>query len=113
MDATGKRVLVVDDDAVLLRAVARELRAAGWEVRTIDIRCTPQRGEYDVALLDWNPLGPEMAVRCLDVGLKFAIFTADEDVHGFPDVPIVRKPWQPGELDAALRAAINKENRSC
>ena len=106
MDATGKRVLVVDDDAVLLRAVARELKAAGWQV---DTRTEPGwTSAPDVLLADWDPHGPLTTGSARKLGVPFVVMTGN-DALVLPGVTIVRKPWQPGELDAALRAAINKE----
>ena len=108
------RVLVIDDDPMILKAVSRELRAAGWEVRvaTVEPIGGSEWAGIDVLLTDWEP-GGEDALAVATYGNVPAVVMTGNDALVLPGVTIVRKPWQPGELDAALRAAINKENRSC
>ena len=107
METAGKRVLVVDDDAVLLRTVARELRSDGWDVTTsaVPVDLAGFVG-FDCALLDVEPHGPEMAAVCRAAGVPVVFMTgnddrADELRSGREKV--IDKPWQSGELDAALK----------
>ena len=103
--AQSKRVLVVDDDPAILRAVSRELKAAGWQV---DTRTEPGwMSAPDVLLADWDPHGPLTTESARKLGVPFVVMTGN-DALVLPGVAIVRKPWQPGDLDSVLREAVRK-----
>ena len=107
------RVLVIDDDPMILKAVSRELRAAGWEVITAGSPTVI--GRVDIALLDVEPYGAAMAHGCLDTHTLYVFMTGNDTAASelrAAGNTVIAKPWAQGELDAALRAAINKENRS-
>lgn len=104
METAGKRVLVIDDDAVLLRTVARELRAAGW---TVDARTEPGWVDKpDVALIDWDPHGKVATEAARKMGVPYVVFTGNDvvaDALRAAGDAVVDKPWQSGELDAELK----------
>ena len=104
------RVLVVDDDVILLRTVARELRGAGHEVVAFDdaVKVTPtDLANADVALLDWSPHGPAMVNACRAACVPFVVFTGTpEEVP--PGIPMVTKPWDRKGLESALQVAAQR-----
>lgn len=101
------RILIVDDDSVMLRAASRELSHAGHACFT-----TTQpppvivKGSLDVALLDWSPHGPAMIELCKTAGVPFVVFTADPD-RVTTGLAVVSKPYERGALEAALTAVYD------
>lgn len=117
----SKKVLIVDDDEMLLRATARGLKARGWTVSTASGSVVPSRELAEVALLDWEPHGPDMAKRCQLAGIPFVVYTGN-----FPEAETLRqqgimaltKPALTVDLSNALEAMIDvakgdPERRSC
>ncbi|HEY3547896.1 MAG TPA: response regulator transcription factor [Propionicimonas sp.] len=119
---TGPRVLVVDDEAGLARALAITLRAVGWDVR---IANDGRTGLREAAA--WHP-----DVVLLDLGLPdISGFEVIAGLRGWTRVPIVvlsarqhgedkvdaldagaddyvTKPFAMDELLARLRAAVRR-----
>jgi len=96
------RVLIVDDDPLVLRAAARALKSLGWEAVTSQEPCRPVN--VDVVLTDWQPFGPQMLEWCLFSAVPVVVMT------GCPEavdrtVTVVPKPFTGAALDAALRSA--------
>ncbi|MGW6007080.1 response regulator [Oerskovia enterophila] len=122
MSGDGNRVLVVDDDAGLVRALAINLRAHGWDVT--------------VAMTGTEALDAAASARpdviLLDLGLPdLSGFEVIEGIRGWSAVPIVvlsarqlgddkvdaldagaddyvTKPFAMNELLARLRAAVRR-----
>ena len=105
--ATSLRVLVVDDNDLMLRATARLLRQLGYEVTTTDEAVGEiDAGRYDVALVDWQPLGPAAVDACMRSRTPFVVMSADPDsVPAELRLAVVSKPFVAEQLDAALSAA--------
>jgi CheY-like chemotaxis protein len=101
--ATSRKLLLVDDDAILARATARVLRDLGWDV-TVATEPTSPIG-YSVALVDWSPFGPEMLRRCADKQIAAVVYTGSP-AEVTERVAVVAKPANPDELDAVLSAAV-------
>lgn len=122
MSSDGNRVLVVDDDAGLVRALAINLRAHGWEVTT----AATGAQALDAAASS----RPDVVV--LDLGLPdLSGLDVIEGIRGWSPVPIVvlsarqlgedkvdaldagaddyvTKPFAMNELLARLRAAVRR-----
>jgi DNA-binding response OmpR family regulator len=102
-----RKVLVVDDEQMMLRAVTRELKMAGWEVTT-SVSPVSASG-YDAALLDLEPHGVAMIQNCGAASVPFVIFTGNVEkaveLRAAGKV-VIDKPWQLGELDAALGKVV-------
>ena len=122
VSASGNRVLVVDDDTALARALAINLRAHGWDVTT-----APTGGAALDAVASARP-----DVVLLDLGLPdMAGLDVIEGIRGWTRVPIVvlsarqlgddkvdaldagaddyvTKPFAMNELLARLRAAVRR-----
>jgi two-component system KDP operon response regulator KdpE len=121
-DPAGSRVLVVDDDAGLVRALAINLRAHGWFVTTAgsgrDGLDAVARDHPDVVLLD---LGlPDLAGLDVIAGIRgwsrvpIVVLSArqlGEDKVDALDAgadDYVTKPFAMNELMARLRAAVRR-----
>ena len=98
-----KKILVVDDDALVLKAVARDLRIAGWEPVLSTLPVNPV--SEDVVLADWNPYGPKMVELAKRWNVPVVVFTAEPEWVP-PGLAVVTKPWKSEELQVALCAAI-------
>ena len=104
------RILVVDDDVILLRTVTRELESFGHEVVALDdaAKVTPtDLSNAHVALLDWQPYGPVMVASCQATGVPFVVFTGTpEDVPA--EMLVMTKPWDPTKLELMLQVAVQR-----
>src|SRR5580765_6300695 len=122
-DAVGARVLVVDDEPQILRALGANLKARGY---TVDLAAT---GED--ALVHASDHAPDLVV--LDLGLPgMSGIEVIEGLRGWTQVPIVvlsardaerdkidaldagaddyvTKPFGMGELLARIRAALRRD----
>jgi CheY-like chemotaxis protein len=118
---TGLRVLVVEDEglvAMLVEAMLDDLGCAAVlsaaSVReALDL---VSRGGFDIALLDVNLAGERVfpvadELRRLGVPFIFASgYGADGLRPDLKDVPIIQKPFQLGDLEAALAASALRQN---
>jgi formate/nitrite transporter len=119
-----KRMLVIDDESVVLSSCRRIFGAEGWEVVTTE---SPRQGlelasgsHFDVILCDWRM--PELngldVVEMLD---KRAPDTAVVMITGFPSVDkatevmkrgamdFLAKPFTPEEISAAVQKALKRK----
>ena len=112
--ATSPRLLIVDDDEVMLRAVSSQLRRAGWPHWRIETSSTPvDPSGFDVALLDWVPYGETMAAWCRSWRIPFVVFTGGdtdnvlESLGGtLSGAVVVAKPYRIEDLRANLLNAL-------
>jgi formate/nitrite transporter len=119
-----KRMLVIDDESVVLSACRRIFSAEGWEVVTTE---SPRQGlelasgsRFDVILCDWRM--PELngldVVEMLD---KRAPDAAVVMITGFPSVDkatevmkrgamdFLAKPFTPEEISAVVQKALKRK----
>jgi len=118
MDSPARRILIVDDDAGLLRVIANYLARVGYQVDTCSraaeacalVEANPSI--YTRALVDLNMpdmRGEEVARRILDADASIRVLV----MSGYPAgtggpaalngrVDFLPKPFTPGELAAAL-----------
>ena len=116
---TGKRVLVVEDEALVAMLVEDELRDAGAEVLgpapTVDhalrlIEAAAADGGISAAVLDINLGGRHVAPvadRLAALGVPFLFATgygARRDVAGHDAAPVLEKPFDTERLVAAVAA---------
>ena len=115
----GKRILVVEDEALVSMMVEDELRDAGAEIlgpapsianalRLIEAAVSD--GGINAAVLDINlggqHVGP-LADRLTALGVPFLFATgynADCDTGGYERAPLLEKPFEMGRLVAILAA---------
>jgi DNA-binding response OmpR family regulator len=115
----SKRVLVVEDDAMLGLDIAQQLAEAGLEVIgpatsvTKAFRLMGQTG-CDVAVLDVN-LGNEtaepVALELRARGMPFLVlsgYSSDQHPPGFHGAPMLSKPAHPKDLIALLRKCMGE-----
>jgi CheY-like chemotaxis protein len=117
----GLRVLLVEDEGPVAMLVEAMLDDLGCTVvlSAASVREALElvrRGGFDVALLDVNLAGEKVfpvadELRRLGVPFAFASgYGADGLRPDLKDVPIIQKPFQLGDLEAALRASALREN---
>src|SRR5690348_16461457 len=115
-----KRVLVIEDDALLGLDIAQQLTDAGLEVVgpavsvAKALKLMAQTG-CDVAVLDLNlgresaaPLARELQAR----GTPFVIlsgYSSDQHPPGFDGAPRLSKPARPEDLIAVLRKCMGQD----
>jgi CheY-like chemotaxis protein len=116
---TGKRVLVVEDEALVAMLVADELRGAGAEIvgpaPSVDdalrlVEAVAADGGISAAVLDINlggrHVGP-VADRLAALGVPFLFATGygeNRDPRGHGAAPVVEKPFDRERLVAAVAA---------
>ena len=120
--ARAGRVLMVDDEAQLLRALSRILRDLHYEVTTFEsptaVLASGPAGRFDVAVVDIRM--PEMTgiellehLKALDPDLQAIIMTANGTVTDAFDavrrgaLSFLRKPFEKDELALAVAKAMD------
>ena len=116
---TGKRVLVVEDEALVAMLVEDELRGAGAEVigpaPSVDdalrlVEAVAADGGISAAVLDINLGGRHVAPvadRLAALGVPFLFATgygANRDAGGHDTAPVVEKPFDRERLVASVAA---------
>ncbi len=121
---TGKRVLVVEDEAIVAMLVEDELRDAGAEVvgpvpsasnalRLVEAAAA--EGGISAAVLDINLGGQHVrpvADRLASLGVPFLFATGygeNRDTGGHRAAPTLHKPFDPARLIAAVEALASAE----
>lgn len=112
---TGKRILVLEDEPLILLDIATALQEAGAEVfeaSTLDESRMLLNGQIlDAALLDvhLNSDHPLEGASCQEIAEKlyaqhipFAFVTGEQDMDGwhraFSEAPILKKPYNENEV---------------
>ena len=115
MSTDKHRLLIVDDDALMLKVTKEALRREGWpawQITTSETLYTP-RG-FDVVLADWTPHGENMAALCIAFSIPFVVFSGGDLEHireVVPEgTPVFGKPYKTPELVAALLSAAKGES---
>jgi CheY-like chemotaxis protein len=116
---TGKRVLVVEDEALVAMLVAEELRGAGAEIvgpaPSVDdalrlVEAAAADGGISAAVLDINLGGQHVAPladRLAALGVPFLFATGygeNRDARGHDAAPVVEKPFDRERLVASVAA---------
>ena len=114
----NKRVLVVEDDAMIALDIARELTDAGLEVVGPAISVAKALrliGDYgcDAAVLDVNlgnnetsePVARELRARSTPF-VVLSGYSSEQHPPGLHGAPVLSKPARPGTLVAALRRCM-------
>jgi CheY-like chemotaxis protein len=116
---TGKRVLVVEDEALVAMLVAEELRGAGAEIvgpaPSVDdalrlVEAVAADGGISAAVLDINLGGQHVAPladRLAALGVPFLFATGygeNRDARGHDAAPVVEKPFDRERLVASVAA---------
>jgi CheY-like chemotaxis protein len=119
MSLEGVRVLLVEDEAIIAMTAEDMLEELGCatvaSASTLsEALAAAEIGGFDVALLDINLNGVNslpVAERLCEAGRPF-VFTTGYGAAGrgsaYEDVPLVTKPYQIGELEVAIRAALGR-----
>ena len=119
MSVEGTKVLLVEDEAIIAMTAEDMLEELGCETVATAMTVNEaldavEREEFDLALLDINLNGTEslpVAERLREAGRPF-IFTTGYGSAGcdeaFSDVPLVTKPYQIGDLEAAIGRALGR-----
>jgi CheY-like chemotaxis protein len=119
MSIEGTKVLLVEDEAIIAMTAEDMLEELGCETVATAMTLAEaieavERGNFDVALLDINLNGREslpVAAQLREAGRPF-IFTTGYGAagygSGFDDVPLVTKPYQLQDLEAAISRALGR-----
>ena len=117
MPMAARRILIIEDETLIAMMVEGFLIDLGWNVvglaGTLDRALAMVRdADIDAALLDVNLNGQESfaAAKILcDRRIPF-VFATGYGMRGFddrfPGVPTLTKPYQPDDLEHALRLAM-------
>jgi DNA-binding response OmpR family regulator len=123
----GKRVLVVEDEALVAMLVEDELLDAGAEVlgsarlddalRLVEVAAAAGGGGLSAAVLDIDlggqHVGP-VADRLAALGVPFLFATGcgeNRDTGGHGAAPVLEKPFSPESLVAAVEALASARAR--
>lgn len=121
MAPEAAHVLVVDDDDLVRGVLARQLELLGYRttaVRDGDAALSALDAGGDLALLltdirlggghDGYALATAARRRRPGIAVVFMTGLVDDDpaAAGFPDAPMLTKPFRQGDLAAALAAAL-------
>ena len=119
MSLDGLRVLLVEDEAIIAMTAEDMLEELGCTVAATATNieeafaCVKGR-EFDVALLDINLNGQQslpVAALLRAAGTPF-VFTTGYGAAGsgaeYADVPLITKPYQIGDLEAAIGQALGR-----
>jgi len=103
------RVLVVDDEPLMLRAVKRSLAARGFDVATLERNpWAEELQSVDAVLTDWAPYGMDTVLACQEVGRPVVVYTGGnthEIALQVPRVQVLQKPAAIDDIVEALGAA--------
>lgn len=113
----GTRVLIVEDEAIIAMTAEDMIEEMGCVVAKTASSLAEaldkvKGGDFDVALLDINLNGEastEVAQLLIDRALPFIFTTgygSGGPAAGFPDVPVVPKPYRASDLAAAICGVI-------
>lgn len=119
MSLEGARVLLVEDEAIIAMTAEDMLEELGCTtVATASSLAEAMeaagRGGFDAALLDINLNGVDsfpVAERLREAGIPFVFTTgygAAGRAEGYDSVPLVTKPYQLRDLEAAMSAALGR-----
>jgi CheY-like chemotaxis protein len=113
-------VLVVEDEYLVAMLVEDMLETLGFQVAEIASNfdaaaAAAERGEFDVAILDVNlngvissPIADILAGR--SIPFIFATGYGKSGPHErFAETPSLQKPFEEGDLERALRAALGRD----
>jgi CheY-like chemotaxis protein len=107
----GTQVLLLEDDAAVIELLELSLEARGAQVTTVttddDLRSSLDQRRYDVLLVDLSPLEGTLdetvdRARRTNPGIGVVVISGSVTVQPRPDIVWVRKPFEPGELVAAI-----------
>ena len=115
----GRRVLVIEDESLVMMLLEDSLGEVGCEIvgkasRSGEALEKASSLSFDVAILDVNLNGNQTldVADCLSQrGIPFVFATgygAAGLLSRFEGVPILQKPFQQHDLEAALRAALDR-----
>jgi CheY-like chemotaxis protein len=118
----GRRVLVVEDESLVLMLLEDTLTDVGCEVvatasRSAEALQKAASLSFDIAILDVNLNGDQTldVAECLTrrhIPFVFATgYGAANLLARFAGVPVLQKPFQQGDLETALRAALIRNGR--
>ena len=119
----GPRVLIVDDDEIMMEGVARILRRAGFRTSMAHdgVEALAQAAKEPPALILSDVVMPRMGgltlaerVRDVHPGVRVVLMSGYEHERVMHDVPspvmgFVQKPMTPTQLVEAVRAALSGE----
>jgi CheY-like chemotaxis protein len=117
MSLAGLRILLVEDEAIIAMTAEDMLEELGCTVTATassldEALAAAENTAFDIALLDINLNGAAslpVAARLRAAGRPF-VFTTGYGAAGsgaeFADVPLVTKPYQLSDLEAAIARAL-------
>jgi DNA-binding NtrC family response regulator len=101
------KLLIVDDEPMILKATARALKSFGWNVITSEVPHSPSSLGADIVLTDWRPYGPRMLELSKHDNIPVVVFTSDDT--GIPkSVLVLPKPISVEELSVALNMTLEE-----
>ena len=124
MALRGRTILVLEEEYLIALEISRILEEAN--VGTIEVvrnieelaAKEPEFGRFDAAIVEIKTFGESVvpaARRIAEAGIPIVFGTAFEEymdgVPGFPDAPVVLKPYAADQFVAAVLSAIARRSK--
>ena len=117
-----RRILVAEDELLVAMEIEGALHGLGYEVvgpvaTVAEVEQLVDSAEFDGAVLDVNLRGLRIFTalpRLLERGLPVLLSSGYQETAAFPQefrhLPALIKPYQPGQLEAAVEALLGSRD---
>lgn len=114
----SRKILLVDDEKSILKALARILGSQGQIIQAgngIEALAKLKEENWQIDLVITDVKMPQMdglqlieQIKQDGNGLPIIVISGHYDIAPPPDIPIIKKPWDPDELICLVQQMLNK-----